>query len=252
MLRVSDGQFDTNKILRAIGTVGETSKLIGRTITGQTSGATAIVENVFKFQIAQNEVSEFILNADTISGGPFVTGEEIRGTESDVNDAFIKATVTGIPDVISIVNDGNLLSPDDSITFSGAGNGAIVQVDNVGSGSLTEILIDDAGTGYEIGDSITFTNTNTNGGGATAKVSVVNGGITTEAGTAGATAVDHIVLEDETVRGDVYTGDKIVQESGSGNKDITDIRIINSGSGYTLLPTAVVTSSGECLWSTNT
>ena len=244
MLRVSDGQFDTNKIIRAIGTVGETSNLIGRTITGQTSGATAAVENVFKFQIAQNEISEFILNTETIAGGPFVTGEEIRGTESDVNDAFIKATVTGIPDIISIVNDGNLLSPDDSITFSGAGNGAIIQVDNVGSGSITEILIDDFGSGYAIGDNITFTNTNTNGGGATAKVSVVNGGITTEAGTAGATAVDHIVLEDETVRGDVYTGDKIVQESGSGNEDITDIRIINSGSGYTLLPTAVVTSSG--------
>ena len=244
MLRVSDGQFDTKKIIRAIATVGDTSNLIGRTITGQTSGATAAVENVFKFQIAENEVSEFILNEDTISGGPFVTGEEIRGTESDVNDTFIKATVTGIPDVISITNDGNLLSPGDSITFSGAGNGAIVQVDNVGSGGITEILIDDAGTGYAIGDSITFTNTNTNGGGATAKVSVVNGGITTEDGTVGATSVDHIVLEDETVRGDIYTGDKIVQESGSGNEDITDIRIINSGSGYTLLPTAVVTSSG--------
>ena len=83
------------------------------------------------------------------------------------------------------------------------------------------------------------------GGGAVAKVSVVNGGITTETGTTGATSVDHIVLEDETVRGDVYTGNKIVQESGSGNEDITDIRIINSGSGYTLLPTAVAsTGSG--------
>ena len=244
MLRVSDGQFDTKKIIRAIGTVGDTSGLIGRTITGQTSGATAAVENVFKFQIAENEVSEFILNADTIAGGPFVTGEEIRGTESDINDAFIKATVTGIPNVISITNDGNLLSSGDKITFSGAGNGAIIQVDNVGSGGITELLIDDAGTGYAIGDSITFTDTNTNGGGAVAKVSIVNGGITTETGTTGATSVDHIVLEDETVRGDVYTGNKIVQESGSGNEDITDIRIINSGSGYTLLPTAVVTSSG--------
>ena len=45
----------------------------------------------------------------------------------------------------------------------------------------------------------------------------------------GATSIDHIVLEDETVRGDVYTGNKIVQESGSGNEDITDIRIINGG-----------------------
>ena len=56
------------------------------------------------------------------------------------------------------------------------------------------------------------------------------------------TTSDHIVLEDETVRGDVYTGDKIVQESGSGSEDITDIRIINMVVVINLYPTAVVTS----------
>jgi len=244
MLRVSDGQFDTKKVLRAIGTVGDTSDLIGRTITGQTSSATAIVENVFKFQIGANTVSEFILNEETITG-TFVTSEEIRGTETDTSDTFIKATVTGIPDIVTITNDGALLSPDQAITLTGGGQSAIIQVDNVGSGEINEILIDDAGSGYAIGDDLTFTNTNTNGGGVTAKVSVVNGGITPENGTTGATSTDHIVLEDETVRGDVYTGDKIVQESGTGSEDITDIRIINGGSGFTSLPTAVVsTGSG--------
>ena len=243
MLRVSDGTFDTNKVLRAIATVGDTSELIGRTITGQTSGATAIPENVFKFQIGANTVTEFILNEDTITG-TFVTSEEVRGTSTDTSDSFIKATVTGIPNIVSITNDGGLLIPSDSITLAGGGTSAIIQVDNVGSGKITEVLIDDAGTGYAIGDNLTFTNTNTGGGGVTAKVSVVNGGITTENGTSGASSTDHIVLEDETVRGDVYTGNKIVQEAGSGNEDITDIRIINGGSGYTSLPTAVVTSSG--------
>lgn len=243
MLRVSDGQFDTKKVLRAIGTVGDTSELIGRTITGQTSGATLIPENVFKFQIGANTVTEFILNEDTITG-TFVTGEEVRGTSTDTSDSFIKATVTGIPDIVTITNDGGLLNPNDAITLSGGGTSAIIQVDNVGSSGITEILIDDAGTGYAIGDNLTFTNTDTGGSGAIAKVSVVNGGITTENGTVGATSTDHIILEDETVRGDVYTGDKIVQESGSGNEDITDIRIVNTGIGYTSLPTAVVTSSG--------
>ena len=244
MLRVSDGQFDTKKVLRAIATVGDTSNLIGRTITGQTSGATAVIENVFKFQIGANEVTEFIVNQESISG-TFVTSEEVRGTETDETDTFIKATVTGIPDIVSITNDGGLLTPDDAITLTGGGTGAIIQVDNVGSGGITELLIDDAGSGYAIGDDLTFTNTNTNGGGVVAKVSVVNGGITPENGTTGATSTDHIVLEDETVRGDVYTGNKIVQEAGSGNEDITDIRIVSGGSGYTSLPTAVVsTGSG--------
>ena len=238
MLRVSDGQFDTKKILRAIGTIGETADLIGRTITGQTSGATAIIENIFKFQIGANEVTEFILNDDTRTG-TFVTGEEIRGTSTDESDTFIKATVTGIPDIVTITNNGGLLSPNDSIILAGGGTNAILQVDNVGSGKITEILIDDAGTGYAVGDSISF-----GSGSAIAKVAVVNGGITTENGTVGGSSTDHIVLEDETVRGDVYTGDKIVQESGSGSEDITDIRIINGGGGYTSLPTASVTSSG--------
>ena len=245
MLRVSDGQFDTKKVLRAIASVGNTSDLIGRTITGQTSGATAIIENVFKFQIGANEVSEFILNEETISGGPFVTSEEIRGTATDESDTNIKADITGIPNIVTITNDGGLLSASDAITLTGGGQSAIIQVDNVGSGGITEVLIDDAGSGYAIGDDLTFTTTGTNGGGVTAKVSVVNGGITPESGTSGATSTDHIVLEDETVRGDVYTGNKIVQEAGSGSEDITDIRIINSGSGFTSLPTAVVsTGSG--------
>ena len=145
MLRASDGQFDTKKILRAIATVGDTSNLIGRTITGQTSSATAIIENVFKFQIGANTVSEFILNEESITG-TFVTSEEIRGTETDESDTFIKATVTGIPDIVSITNDGGLLSPDDAITLTGGGTGAIIQVDNVGSGGITELLIDDAGS----------------------------------------------------------------------------------------------------------
>src|SRR6056300_1219478 len=59
MLRVSDGKWDTKTILRVISTTGNTLNLIGRQITGLTSGATAIVENVFKFQIGGNEVSEF-------------------------------------------------------------------------------------------------------------------------------------------------------------------------------------------------
>ena len=45
MLKASDGQFDSLKVLRVIASVGDANQLIGRTITGQTSSATAIVEN---------------------------------------------------------------------------------------------------------------------------------------------------------------------------------------------------------------
>ena len=55
ILRASDGKWSTSKILRALTVNGETSQLIGRSIEGETSGATAIIENIFKFQIGINE-----------------------------------------------------------------------------------------------------------------------------------------------------------------------------------------------------
>ena len=237
ILRASDGKWDTNKVLRAIATAGNTANLIGRTIEGETSGATAIVENVFKFQIGANEVTQFILNEDTISG-TFQINEVIRGTQTDDDDLYIKATITGIPSTVSITNDGSLYNSADTVIVTGGGQNAIIQVDAVGRGGITEFIIGSGGSGYEIGDDLVFTNTGTGGGSARAKVSVVNGGLTQETSTS--TTEDHIILEDETTRGDSYTGNKIVQESGTGSGDITDIRIISNGNNYQSLPTVVV------------
>ena len=243
MLRASDGQWDSQLILRAIQstgqlTTGETADLVGRTITGETSGATAVIENVFKFQIGVNTVTEFILNEDTITG-TFSVSEVIRGTTSDDDDYFIKATVTGIPKTITITNSGSLYTVGDVVSLTGGGEGALVSVDTVGRGKITNFYVDSGGSGYEIGDDIVFNNSDTGGGSATAKVSLVNGGFTPESGVE-TDSISHIILEDETVRGDPYTGNKVVQESGSGSGDITDIRIIDAGGNYQSLPIVTV------------
>ncbi len=51
---------------------------------------------------------------------------------------------------------------------------------------------------------------------------------------------DHVILEEFTQNDGLYSGDKIVQENSTGNGDITDIRMISSGGGYTTLPTATI------------
>ena len=53
-------------------------------------------------------------------------------------------------------------------------------------------------------------------------------------------ATDHITLELETQDDTLYPGDKIVQENSTGSGDITDVRMISSGGGYTSLPTATI------------
>ena len=56
MLRVSDGQWDTQKVLRSITTVGDSTNLVGRTITGTTTAATAIIESIKKFIIGNHKI----------------------------------------------------------------------------------------------------------------------------------------------------------------------------------------------------
>ena len=233
MMKVSDGTWNTQTVLRVLSTQGETLSLIGRQIKGRTSNATAIVENVEKFYIGVNEVSEITINKETIVG-TFAVSEIIEGTETDQSDYYILATITGIPGTKTITNDGNLYTTDDLIKITGGGEQAAMQISDVGSGKITETFVDAGGTGYEIGDILSFTNTGTFGLNAAGVVTVVNGAVSNE-------DTDHIVLEEETSAGDHLTGDKIVFESGVG--DITDIYLTNGGDGYKSLPTVSVTST---------
>ena len=145
-------------------------------------------------------VNEFILNENSIQG-TFTVGEEVRGTSLDTDDYFVKANITGIPGTKNITNDGSLNSTDDTITITVGGTGALFQVQEIGLGKITEIIIDNAGSGYEIGDNLTFTNTGTNGNNAAGFVSIVNGGFSGEDNTDGMSTGDRIVLESDTVIG---------------------------------------------------
>ena len=240
MLRVSDGKWSTQLIMRCTDAIGDTLKLVGRTLTqnnvpddSNINKATAVIENVFKFQIGATEITEFVLNRGSIDG-TFVVGQSVFATENDDDTLVIKATISGIPDVFTITNDGALYSAGDTVTLSDTGgDGAIVQVNEVGHGQIDDIVIDDGGSGYEVGDALVFDNSSTGGNSVQAKVSLVNGGFTPEdanSNSDGSFTDDHIILEDETQKGDIYTGNKFIQESGTGSGDITDIRFINNGS----------------------
>ena len=120
-------------------------------------------------------------------------------------------------------------------------------------------------------------NANTNGTALAAEVSVVNGGIAPESGdlvgewgvelenevgelqleTASGPgeikqeeaydmlAIDHIILEPYTTYSDGASGELIVQESGTGNGDITDVRVTKEGYGYTKTPLLTLPTTGS-------
>ena len=242
MLRVSDGKWDTKKIIRAlqVGTA-DAANLVGQTITqandptsSTVNEATAIVEDVFKFLIGGVEVTELVVGDDSVSG-TFIAGSTITGTDNTDEDVLVSLTVSSIIDEKTITNDGALYNEDDTVEITAGGSGASVKVGTIGPGTIQEVLVDTGGSGYAVGDNINF-----GSGNATAKVSVVNGGVTLESGT----GTGQLILEDETGKNDQYFGNKVVQEAGSGNEDITDIRMIEFGNGYTSLPSVTITSSG--------
>ena len=78
----------------------------------------------------------------------------------------------------NITNDGSLNLTTDTITLTAGGEGALFQVEDIGPGKITEIIIDSKGSSYEIGDNLVFVNTGTNGlNAAESFVKIVNGGI---------------------------------------------------------------------------
>jgi len=329
MLRVSDGSWNVQTFIRctqtALQSVHDPIFLTGQTITQANdpssttvNKATAIVENVLKFQEGSTQIIEIVLNTDTVSG-TFVNGAEVTGISNADEDITIGVTVSQSLSTAVITNDGSTLTVGDEATLTGgAGAGARVQVLDISGAGVSEVIVNAAGANYQEGDTLTFSS-----GTAQAKVSIVNGGFAPESGSVdshieletgtitgggsgdiemedahdgglgskilsedsamidnevklelenevghlvseedggnqtserfyilnqeseidipyGMEATDHIIQENETQDDGLYIGDKIVQQNASGTGDITDIRMIASGSGYTTLPTATI------------
>ena len=239
LLKPSIGQFNERVILRVLQTSGNLLNAIGQTVNmiSGSNVASAIVENVTAFSIGSTFVYELELNSESVSG-TFIHGATITVIQNNDNTLVAKGTVNTIIDKINITNDGALYNANDLLTITGSGGQGVVN--EIGTGGVDQVFVENGGSNYAVGDTINFNYTNSDGQSAEAVVSVVNGGFAGETGT----SADHIVLEDGTQSGDPYFGDKIVQETATTNTgEITDIRVNNSGFGMKSLPTATVTSS---------
>ncbi len=257
MIRSSDGVWTTKLIMRVAVTAGDISELIGQTITGQTSQATAIPVSQIGVREAFTDIVEIELDRDTATG-TFESGELVKGI-SNVSDQDVSFTVYSIisgADVLT-TDEGQYYTAGQQINIASSGSQtASAKINTVGAGSVTSIEIDDTGTNYAINDVINFDNTGTDGVGISAVVQVVGGAVAPEVGDVneyGMALTDHIVLEDATQieQNDTYHGTKIIIEEAtlpnSEKGSITDIRIINGGFGYTKLPiiTSITSGSGN-------
>ena len=113
MLRTSDADWDKPTVLRC-STVGSSvpSEIIGQSITGQDSNATALVEDITVFTAAGG-ISYIEVQISNVVGS-FQVDETIYATSS-VQDVRFNFIVRQINTTVSITNDGTLYQSGDAI-----------------------------------------------------------------------------------------------------------------------------------------
>jgi len=154
MLRVSDGKYSSDKILRCVDNSGTdvVAGFLGKTITGATSTANGVVELVLNEYVGPFNVSTIYLSKVV---GTFQSLESVSDGTNSVN---IDGMVTGY----TITKPGNGYSIEDNVTITGGGGSAVgaqFLVDALTTGSITTHAIPTAGTGYVVGDKLTINNT---------------------------------------------------------------------------------------------
>ncbi len=189
MLRMSDGNWSKPVAIRCTSDSAGAlpDEMAGQEITGASSGTTAQIISVSQFNQGTDSVVEFILREDSIQGSGFTTSETITG-KSTSGDFTMQFTIQGI--VLSVTTGdfgGILYEVGDTVTLDPlVGNGkATANVSKIKSGSISDIHIDAPGSGYNVGDSIKFTNdaSDSSVNSAQAFVSVTGGRLNTEEST---------------------------------------------------------------------
>tara|TARA_B100001063_G_scaffold204659_1_gene199274 strand:+ start:2022 stop:5018 length:2997 start_codon:yes stop_codon:yes gene_type:complete len=276
LLRVSDGKFNTQNVLKATlvsPSDGDMTKLVGQTITqsniaGNTvvNLATAVVESATVTAInlggIQRDVATLILNKESITGtfqnslghsiidetdGDDIVDEDgnkilqqtfstITGVANDDPDVTLTCNIESISDDVTFVDRGRYYSVNENVPVS-------EQKGGTGLNAQIEQV------SYGVIDDIIIES----GGSGYAvgdALSVTNP--TDGSGLAGEVAVvnggftiEQDSLENGVIQLEDSSTDQLVMESAtnSNTNDITKIKITNKGGGYLSLPTVSVTSS---------
>ena len=148
----------------------------------------------------------------------------------------------------SLSNNGILHTDQEPVEIENLGNNkAELVVSGITSGSVSEVIVDDAGSGYEVGDVLTFTTSESDTKSASGFVSVVGGGIQLETGTLDDSEVttDVIIIEDGTTASEESFNIVLDRTDVNGSDANSDIILdgtdgAGSNAGFSLLTDTVV------------
>jgi hypothetical protein len=220
LLRVSDGKFSRDTVIRTTLVSGNPNDLIGKTII-QGASASAVVENVLSTRYLDQEVYEIFINPFSIVG-EFKIDENVTTNDSDVV-LKLKAVIVKL----KIDDSGLYYNVGDRISFNSAeGSAAFAEVASITTGSIKEIQIESKGSGYSIGDEVFFDNTNSGAGIGSSLISAR--AVVTEVD------ADSILLESGEFL--LNEGAEQINIEGFLTGGIKKVQILDSGQNYKQLP----------------
>ena len=206
MMKSSGGKWEGETVLRVLAFDGVTGEeVVNQVITGETSGATGTVVSSLVSQQTKNNFNDSVteFQIDNITGT--FNDSEIISAVSSTSDREVKFTVYGIISNLEIDSPGTLYSKDEIVDLEVLGNDfAEVVVDEVTTGRIDSVIVDDKGTEYAVGDKVTFTSNtvDVDAVAATGEIAMVGGGIAQETATIAFFEDDDsensIVMEDTT------------------------------------------------------
>lgn len=200
IIRVSDGKFVKTKVLRAAIT-GNIFDFLFKTVRGSTSLALANVVDIKLVYVSSVQVAEMTLS---LVSGTFSEGETIY----DISDPTLTTTLYGMISGFNINNPGTGYASGDILQINGDGQGALVTISSVSETSIDALKINSHGQGYRLNTYATVNNTGTNGTGLIVKVTGIDNTYTVTSGNTNYTV-----------------------------GEVTHIKIVNKGYGYTDIPT---------------
>ncbi len=182
ILKVSDGKWFIEKSIKFDGNdtfidgtantyfLAIKNAFTGKRITGNTSGATALVERVDTYYENNHLVKELKISNQSRD---FSGGETIYALFEE--DGQVKSVSTniysGIIDSVTLGTPGTRYAVGDRPTITGnTGSGAIVEVSSVTEGGLEEIFVVYGGAGFQNNDLLLITG----GGGSGANANIAN------------------------------------------------------------------------------
>ena len=204
MMKSSSADWDKPTIIRVSSPDEiDADELVGQSITGESSLATALVESSTTFSVSGGtSYIEFEISSVV---GTFENGETaycISG-KGDIQFNFI---INQLLASTSISNDGTLYVVDDVIDLDDSvaiGSGDIsAVVGTVERGSVSEVIIDSGGTNYEIGDLVVFADNSSEDVKARDAAGVVTG-------------VHGLIVDESDDDNIVINKDIIIQEAGT-------------------------------------